>query len=189
LVTGSSYNGTNADYYTAKYAAADGALLWEQRYNGPSNRTDEATAVVVDGSGNVVVAGYSENGTNSDYCTAKYAATNGALLWEKRYTGGSASSLALGPNGMVAVTGTSSGDYATVVYWENLPPVSVELVPTGVRIRFTGVPGHSYTIERAPAVTGPWTTLATPSAPLGGLIEYADTNAPAASAFYRTVQP
>ncbi|HXJ55134.1 MAG TPA: leucine-rich repeat domain-containing protein, partial [Verrucomicrobiae bacterium] len=102
---------------------ADGALLWERRYNGPANSNDWASAVAVDGSGNVVVTGTSYNGTNADYYTAKYAAADGALLWEKRYNGpgngdDAASSLALGPNGMVAVTGSSSGDYATVVYRE-----------------------------------------------------------------------
>ncbi|MBN8459475.1 MAG: choice-of-anchor D domain-containing protein [Verrucomicrobia bacterium] len=30
----------NADYYVARYAGADGALVWDQRYNGPGNRTD-----------------------------------------------------------------------------------------------------------------------------------------------------
>src|SRR5438034_962365 len=54
VVTGASWNGTNADYYTAKYAAADGALLWEKRYNGPANSGDYARAVAVDGSDNVV---------------------------------------------------------------------------------------------------------------------------------------
>ena len=52
--------------------------------------------------------------------------------------------------------------------------------------RFTGVPGRGYIIERAAAVTGPWSTNATPTAPLSGLIEYIDTSAPASSAFYRT---
>jgi hypothetical protein len=183
------------DYYTAKYAAADGALLWEKRYNGPANSIDSASAVAVDGSGNVVVSGYSgDDGYYSDYYPAKYAAADGALLWEKRYHGpangyDSASSLALGPNGMVAATGSSGGDYATVVYRENLLPISIELIPVGVRIHFTGVPGRCYSIEHAPAVTGPWSTLATPTAPPGGLIEYVDTNPPAAAAFYRTVQP
>jgi len=55
---------------------------------------------------------------------------------------------------MVAVTGSSSSDYATVVCRETLPPVSIALVPTGTRIRFTGVSGRAYTIERALAVTG-----------------------------------
>jgi hypothetical protein len=41
------------DYYTAKYAVADGALLGEKRLNGPANSEDEARALAVDGNGNV----------------------------------------------------------------------------------------------------------------------------------------
>jgi outer membrane protein assembly factor BamB len=188
-VTGHSGGSENmSDYYTAKYAAADGTLLWEKRYNGPAHYYDGASAVAVDSSGNVVVTGSSSN-TNGypgypEYYTAKYAAADGALLWEKRYPNCCASSLALGPNGMVAVTGSS-----TVVYRENLPPVSITLVPTGICLRFDGVAGRSYTIQRAHAVTGPWNILATPTAPLGGLIEYVDTNPPATIAFYRTRTP
>ncbi len=47
IVTGSS----GYHYYTAKYAAADGALLWEKRYNGPGDTEDDATGVAVDGGG------------------------------------------------------------------------------------------------------------------------------------------
>jgi len=218
VVTGTSLSITNGwDYYTAKYAAADGALLWEKRYNGPGDDNDQAVAVAVDGSGNVVVTGYSVGsgldifgGSNHDYYTAKYASADGALLWEKRYNGpgngnermgfppwvhfGVAShNLALGPNGMVAITGSSDGnfgsattyDFATVVYRDVLSAVSIDLVSTGVRLRFTGESGRSYRIERAPAVTGPWTTLATPTAH----IEYLDVNPPPGQAFYRTAQP
>jgi hypothetical protein len=141
VVTGGSGNGApnyDHDYYTARYAA-NGALLWEKRYHGPANADDFAQAVAVDGSGNVVVTGNSFNGNgNADYYTAKYAAADGALLWEKRYNGpgngndivGYSRSLALGPNGVVAVTGSSYGDsgadspdFATVAYRENQPPV------------------------------------------------------------------
>ena len=179
---------------TVKYSAVDGALLWEQYYNGPGNGDARAQAMALDGSGNVVVTGYSHNGTNNDYYSAKYSAADGTLLWEKRYNGPAngddyVSSLALGPNGMVAITGSSSGDYATVVYQENLPPLSIALVSTGVRLRFTGVPGLSYKIERAAAVTGPWTTINTQTAPASGLLEYFDAPAPSGQAFYRTVQP
>lgn len=41
-------------YNTARYGAADGALLWEQRYNGPANSYDAASAVALDGGGNVI---------------------------------------------------------------------------------------------------------------------------------------
>jgi len=121
VVTGYSYNQTNLDYYTAKYAAADGALLWEQRYNGPANKDDYAVAVAVDGNDNVVVTGYSSNGTNFDYYTAKYAAANGALLWEQRYNGPAngndiAVAVAVDGVGNVVVTGYS-WDGAKNVYY------------------------------------------------------------------------
>ena len=240
--------GGNYNYYTAKYAGTNGALLWEKRYNGPANGDDGATAVAMDASGNVVVTGYSWNRTNydaytakyassngallwekrdndpnffgsgfervgglavdaggnalvtmtdlGDYYTAAYAAANGALLWEKRYQGlrrgkNHARALALGPNGKVVVTGWGDAGpggsaIATVLYQQPLPPVAIDPAPSGIRLRFTGLPGHSYNIERAPAVTGPWSTLATTSAPLGGLIDYTDMNPPSNSAFYRT---
>ncbi len=119
LVTGNSASGGGYfgnDYYTAKYAAADGALLWEKRYNGPANGYDRASAVAVDGSGNVVVTGFSGNATNNDYYTAKYAAADGALLWEKRDPGGGASAVAVDGSGNVVVTGFSNGDYYTAKY-------------------------------------------------------------------------
>src|SRR4030095_13868812 len=87
VVTGSSgENFVPTDYYTAKYAAADGALLWEQRYNNNNRSGMSQRAVAVGGSGNVAVTGVScsTNG-NPDYYTAKYAAADGALLWEQRY--------------------------------------------------------------------------------------------------------
>ena len=91
VVTGTSYNGTNNDFYTAKYAATNGAVLWERRYNGPVNGYEQARAVAVDSSGNVVVTGSSQSNSSYwdsfDYYTAKYAAADGALLWEKRYNG------------------------------------------------------------------------------------------------------
>ena len=93
---------------------------------------------------------------------------------------------------MVAITGHPDAasfsvfDYATVVYRENLPAVSIALIPSGVRLRYAGVAGHSYQVLRAPAVTGPWSTNAISIAITNSTIEYIDTIAPAGSAFYRT---
>ena len=132
VVTGSSTNTSgNADNYTVKYAASDGALLWERRYNGPANSYDRAHSIGVDSSGNVVVTGFSySSGTSSsdtgDYYTAKYAASDGALVWERRYNGSGegndlAYSVAVDAAGNVVVTGISpntSGntDYYTAKY-------------------------------------------------------------------------
>jgi hypothetical protein len=206
VVTGYSYNGDplftgNADFYTAKYAGADGVLLWEKRYNGPARRDDQATGLGVDGSGNVLVTGTSQ----ADYYTAKYAAADGMLLWEKRYNGPAngnefvpSRNLAVGPNGMVAISGYSDGvfsarttsDYATVVYQEILPPVSITADGAGgYFIRGDGITGAIYQLQRATSVAGPWTSNSTITAISPGLIEFHETNAPSGQAFYRTSQP
>jgi hypothetical protein len=59
----------------------------------------------------------------------------------------------------------------------------------GYLIRFAGITACTYQLQRAPSVTGPWTTIVTPIAPVLGPIEYLDTNVPPSGAFYRTVQP
>ena len=120
VITGHS-NGsvaTQDDYYTAKYAAADGTLLWERIYNGPVNWEDDAQAVAVDQSGNVFVTGASRS-PNTDYYTAKYAAADGAVLWEKRYSSGSAAAVVVDGNGNAIVSGRSPGsnyDLLTIKY-------------------------------------------------------------------------
>ena len=108
---------TRLDYYTAKYAAADGALLWERRYNGPGDNRDQARAIAIDANNNVVVTGYSDGESNRDQYTAKYAASDGALLWEGRRAGfGSGNALAFDASGNVIVAGTSQDDAHAVKY-------------------------------------------------------------------------
>lgn len=210
VVLGSSANETDCGYCTAKFAAADGALLWEKRYNGPSSEYAIAWALLTDAVGNVVVTGSSPAVAplyDSDYYTVKYAAADGALLWEKFYSGpahgvDSPLSLAVSPNGTVAVTGSSadigseigsdnSRDFLTVVYREALSPIAAELVSAGgILLGFTGIPGQRYAIQRAPTISGPWTTIGSPTAPPSGVINYTDTtNSPFSATFYRTSTP
>ena len=76
----------SADYATIKYSSA-GVPLWTNRYNGPGNGDDYATAVAVDGSNNVIVTGYSTGSAGDlDYATIKYSSA-GVPLWTNRYNG------------------------------------------------------------------------------------------------------
>src|ERR1022692_4142875 len=97
---------------------------WVQRYNGPGN---EACALAVDGSNNVIVTGRSYDDTESsdDYATIQYSSA-GVPLWTNRYNGpgnGGDFAIAVAVDGSnnVIVTGQSfdsgSGqDYATIKY-------------------------------------------------------------------------
>jgi hypothetical protein len=125
-VTGYSYGaGTSFDYATVKYGAS-GQELWVARYDGPVNGDDQATALALDGSGNVCVTGRSAgSGTSDDYVTIRYDAS-GQEQWVARYNGPGnyddrADALAMDGSGNVYVTGGSFGsgtdyDYATIKY-------------------------------------------------------------------------
>ena len=126
IVTGyADGGGSSSDYTTIKYSSA-GAPLWTNRYNGPGNGVDQANAMVVDGSNNVIVTGYSDGGASTyDYATIKYSST-GIPLWTNRYNGPAngddeAVAVAVDNSGNVIVTGYSVGngssyDYATILY-------------------------------------------------------------------------
>jgi len=126
IVTGYSYDtGSSSDYATIKYSS-EGVPLWTNRYNGPGNGSDYATAVAVDGSNNVIVTGWSpSSGGLYHYATVKYS-SEGVPLWTNRYSAlvnslDRAFAVAVDSSNNVVVTGKSMGkvndyDYATVKY-------------------------------------------------------------------------
>jgi hypothetical protein len=201
VVTGYAGNTSGSeDYYTAKYAAADGALLWERHYDGPGKSDDRPNALALDSDDNVVVTGRSEASTNFYSCdvyTAKYSAANGALLWDRRYNGmanqlDTGSRVAIAPNGMIVVVGSvnitespGSGDSGTIAYREDLSPLVISISSSDLRLRMNGAPGRSYDLQRANTVSGPWSTIATVTAPGDGVIEHVEATPATGSVFYR----
>ena len=117
VVTGyAAVSGGTCDYATIKYSSA-GVPLWTNRYDG--GRDDQATAVGLDSSNNVVVTGFSDGGgTSYDWATVKYSST-GVALWTNRYSGPGynddrALALAVDHNDNVIAAGcsTESGSFA-----------------------------------------------------------------------------
>jgi len=123
--TSSAYPFYYTDYATIKYSSA-GVPLWTNRYDGPGSYFDIANAVVVDGSNDVIVTGYSsDSGATQDYATIKYSSA-GVPLWTNLYNGTgngevSATAVAVDSSNNVIVTGYSSDsgaiqDYTTIKY-------------------------------------------------------------------------
>ncbi len=85
FVTGISYSGTSIDYITIKYNA-NGSQAWNVRENGPGDGSwNEATAIALDNTGNVIVTGYSPNPDGwLNYHTVKYSPA-GIELWAQAY--------------------------------------------------------------------------------------------------------
>ncbi len=124
-VTGYS-KGLNSflDCVTIKYSPS-GEALWTARYNGKGNDDDVSTSIMIDGLGNVYVAGYSVgSSTSEDFMIIKYNSA-GSELWKAFYdfTGDIdiAYSMCFDNEGNIIVSGSSIGDgsqedYATVKY-------------------------------------------------------------------------
>ncbi|PYJ00008.1 MAG: hypothetical protein DMF00_09270 [Verrucomicrobia bacterium] len=134
-VTGKSQSSNgDTDYATIKYSAS-GAEQWVARYKGPGNSEDIATAIALDGSGNVVVTGYSTgSGTGYDFATIKYNGS-GTQQWVDRYNGpangtDAGYAITVDTSGSAYATGERTSatgtDYATIKYYSCWPPCTAK---------------------------------------------------------------
>jgi len=87
-----------------------------------------------------------------------------------------------------------SGSALVIVQVRSADDMSGNLLPLisitgGFSVSFAGIPGRTYTLQRAESVTGPWTNLISVLVGPNGLGTYDDTNSPPPIAFYRTVFP
>ncbi|TKJ39070.1 hypothetical protein CEE37_11645 [candidate division LCP-89 bacterium B3_LCP] len=136
------------DHVTIKYSS-DGEELWENRYNGPSNQSEQGLSLATDNIGNLYVTGTSSGGvTLSDFATIKYD-SSGVEQWIAIYNGPGngtdyPNTVAVLPTGEVFVGGTSVGegtssDYCTIKYSQSGPPMPVVLVSFTAEMIDSGV--------------------------------------------------
>jgi uncharacterized delta-60 repeat protein len=85
-VTGFSYgSGSGTDITTIKYNR-DGVEQWVVRYNGPTARNARGQSIIMDSTGNLIVAGWTVGAdTTYDCSTIKYDA-NGVFLWSDDFS-------------------------------------------------------------------------------------------------------
>ncbi len=136
-VTGTSLGdptGEGQDICTVKYDLADGHIIWENRYDGPSHLGDGGNDLALDSEGNPHGAGFVHRGNvkkHADYTTIKYSRLSGDIIWEEGYDSTRngndvATAIAVDSAGNVYVTGKSqesskndeetSHDYVTIKY-------------------------------------------------------------------------
>jgi len=158
-VTGKSKGiGTHYDIATIKYNSS-GVQQWVQRYSGTGNGWDEGKELALDDSGNVYVAGFSqESGPGTDYITIKYN-PSGVQQWLQKYNGpgnygDGGYSIVLDDMGNVYVTGDCVGigtddDYGTIKYSQ----------PVGIQTLSNEIPKEYKLIQNYPNPFNPITTI------------------------------
>lgn len=124
-VTGYSTENYLIDVLTFKYSP-DGDLLWEARYNNPAGNQDKPEDMAFDASGNIYIAGSSDNDEQDDVdlLLLKYD-SEGNLLWDRTIDNGDEQTdagyvLAIDLDGNAIVAG-----------WTSPHPYLVKYSPTG----------------------------------------------------------
>lgn len=102
------------------------------------------------------------------------------------------SPLLFGTDGTLYGTTESGGALGFGTVFNLVPPAFLlrpEPVSGGFVVRFDGVPGRTYTVQRASSTLGPWAALTTITVGPAGVAQFADNQAPPGRAFYRTTYP
>jgi len=103
------------DFTVVKLVGATGAELWRQQIRGTAPGVDEASAVTVDGNGDVAAAGFTQNaGTRDDFTVVKVTGADGTELWRRVISGSLNSS-----DRAFAVSPDSAGDFAAAGHTAN----------------------------------------------------------------------
>ena len=88
--------------------------------------------------------------------------------------------------------GTTTADVVVSVIAGDAPSSNMlpaVYAPGSLQVRFAGILGRSYSVQRALAVAGPWVSIGTATVGPTGIGSFEDTTPPPDGAFYRTAYP
>ncbi|MFO0969304.1 MAG: LamG-like jellyroll fold domain-containing protein [Gemmataceae bacterium] len=170
LVAGNVSNGSNTDFALARYTAA-GVLDSSFGSGGKvstdfTGHDDQAYGVAVDGTGKIVVAGYSANGSNNDFAVARYTsagaldttfASAGKITTDFAGRDDSGFGMTLDASGRIVVAGaTSNGanlDLAVARYLDSAPATATGKVGQALSFDGRGNLNTNLTVNYATGVT------------------------------------
>jgi hypothetical protein len=167
FVTGYSVGASNAwEFLTIKYSPS-GVPVWTNRYSAMTNGSDTASAIALDGVGDVVVTGISlGTGTSYDIVTIAYS-KDGAALSTNRYASignysDQVNAIATDGSGKILVAGFSEmptgGDVFTVIEYSSLggPLLSFRSLPGTVVLSWAEL---GFTLQAAGRIEGAFTNV------------------------------
>lgn len=185
VVAGTSYTTlTDSDFHLIRYSAADGSIIWGRNFDRPT-RYDYLTAMTIDSSGYIYLAGNSRNGPDTDAgfdSTADVLAViydfEGTFLSATEYDGGrmdEARAIAVNYQGEAFIAGVTlnavNPDYLVVKQKNDYILVPAPLLPLpesdSSRMNVTwqdNTSGTSFRVEKTAAPILPdsiWTVLTT----------------------------
>ena len=154
VVAGQCYNGTNNDFAVARYNA-DGSL--DTTFSGDGKVTaaigsgnDRGTAVAIQTDGKIVVAGYSDNGTDDEFAVVRFNA-DGSLDTSFDGDGWVTTDLSSNDDGATAIVIQSDGKIVVAGYADNGYGYDFAVV----RYNIDGSLDTSFSIDgKVPAVFG-----------------------------------
>ena len=129
------------DYTTVKYSSS-GQQCWVARYDGPGHLLDEAKAIAVMSSGDILVTGYADDGSRDDCTTIMYDSA-GHQVWLDAYNSGNndaGSAIALGPDGSFYVAGGAGGDLLVIKYAQKGVVAEENHAPVASRLSLVAEP-------------------------------------------------
>jgi len=145
--------GTGQDIVLIKYNST-GTEQWVKRYNGTGNGGDAVVGVKVDGDGNVIAGGHTDNGPaqRMNFITLKYDAA-GTLIWEKQYNGSSnstdlATAMTIDGSDNVYLTGLTTQLYGTRLD-SNYGTMKYDPAGNLLWVSFYDGPGNSVDVSRS----------------------------------------
>jgi hypothetical protein len=122
----------NLDLMVIRWSSTTGDFKWVKRYAGAAGKDDQATDVVIDGTGNAIVCGTAENALETTYWVVRKYSPAGDLKWTYTYDGSTLhfdrpAEMFVDASNNIYVTGYTRQDNVTGAF-------TVKLSPTGAKV-------------------------------------------------------
>jgi len=145
----------NLDLILVRWSSLTGAFKWARRYAGAAKMDDEATDVVIDGNGNAIVCGTTENLLGRTSWVVRKYSPAGDKKWTWTYDGSALTNdtpteMVVDSKNNIYVTGHTQQDAVMGFFTVKLSPTGAKLWSRKYR-GFDGLGGWCWAIARCPS--------------------------------------